>query len=422
MSTKGGVTDTEANKDNNAPQSMAPGLTTPQTPPPRAATPPPAQKKTKAPKNTQTVPPQHTSQVVATLQYSEGCFVEIDDKDMAYITWDNGSAILATRGAAMDYIEAHMFLHYHSGHYNFAADFAAMVAGKVDHRLAWIICLCRKVVFSLEEIEIASGEGVVAQLQNAPVNTGPAVTKMIKEHGAAINAIVQQSLTIFALNGESLISRGHHYDVADKFWERLVNSTKIDEHFATLGISNWEGPLFHDTMHPFDYDWMASQVADKESNLAQHINGVALKRLGVLPAGTTVLGLIAPLYNEISVQNSKLGTLLAPLVKKSKAEIEIIKKTPLDYCVSFRRAGVQEKVAKMQKWENPVVFMAAYLKKIGDKRSTILQARSLANMMQRCPQAAALGDKSAAAFAPDALDETTLLVKITAVLGADLLQ
>jgi hypothetical protein len=350
--------------------------------------------------------------------YAKGCYVSIDENNMAQIEWDNGAAVKATRGAAMDYVPSSMFLHYKRNEYAFGADFESMVNGKVDARLAWIVCMCRKVVFSLNRVEVNQAESVVVNAVGSSVRVTDAVTKMLKDNGNIVNAIVQQAMTIFALNGESLISRGHHYNESDNFWTRFQAATLIDEHFATLRIPNWTSTMYHDMMHPFDYDWMASLVTAKDSVLSQHINGVALKRLGVMPAGTTSLALIPPLLEEIRARSARLSEALSKISPTVEAKMIAIKAKPLDYCAHLQRVGTADKLAEIARFEPVVVFMYAYLRAAGVKKTTVLNAKSLENMAARNSVANTLGVQAFAAFGMDDVSPEELLAKVSRMVAS----
>jgi hypothetical protein len=332
--------------------------------------------------------------------YTVGCSVNLLEGTTVSINWDNGAAIGATRGASMDYVPAHFFVHVTEDfrHYGLAEDYAALVIANVDTRLAWVICMIREVVFSMSKVEVNISECVIANDPYGTIDIDQKVITMMKEKGPALTSVIQQSLTILALNGASLVSRGHHYREDDRMWARFEAATSFEENMTTLGISNYSGAIFHDALHPFDYDWIATLASNPASELRTSVNGVALRRLGTLPAGTTVLGLIEPLINEVRIRSALLADVLEMTLPKVKEMIATVRRNPLKFCIHLPRHETATNLQAISTYEPIVAIMYGYLKALGVKGTTTLQAKSLQNIAQRNSAAYGLGAKCAQAF------------------------
>jgi hypothetical protein len=333
-------------------------------------------------------------------EYTSGCYVTKKDERTVTVTWNNGKAYGATRGATIDYVPRHMFLHIANGDksYNMASDYAAMVAGAVAPKLAWIICMVRRVAMSMTGVQVLGAETIYTGTSLDSFEVAADVMTMLTENAQVVNSIVQQTFSVLALNGQSLIQKGHHYTEEDAAYERLVTATGLDTKFTALRITNWTNALFHDALHPLDYDWVASLVVRSSSGLRERVHGVANTRMNVLPAGCTHLGLVRPLYEEILGRNGALAAGIRAVVVQVDDYIEVVKAQPLDYCAHFQRAGTAERLQELAKFEVVPAFQTGYLKKLGVKKLTVLAAKSLQGIAARHPAAYLLGEAAADKF------------------------
>jgi hypothetical protein len=351
-------------------------------------------------------------------EYARGCLVQATSETKVKMTWINGNAYSATRGATIDYIEKHKYLHLSekTKAYDFAADYNAMRVGGMNVKLAWIICMIRKVVLSYHEPQVLAAECVFGAEPADEFDVDASVVNMMKTQGPAINAIIQQTFTIMALNGQSLLQKGHHYSADDEVWNKLVNATGMDLKFQALGTGAWQGVLFHDALHPLDYDWVSSQVADSTTGLHQKVHGIAGTRMGQLPAGSTVLGLVKPLHAEVKIRNPTFAKLLDTTVDLVEPYLVRVRNTPLNYCVHMARDGTHARIVDIQKFEPVVAVMAGYLKKLGVKKATVVMAKSLNSIITRQSAAYSLGERAAEAFPLAEIDATTLAESIKMVI------
>jgi hypothetical protein len=351
------------------------------------------------------------------LQYAKGCQVILGTNNKVRLVWDNGAAVEATSGATADYIPPHMHIRMHGVHYAFAEDYRDMVAGRLNAKLAWIICLIRQVVFSLQDVRLSITEVVQVSDASEEAVVSDEVIVMLREKGQVVNSIVNQAFSILALNGITLVSTGHHYSADDKVYTNFMNASKLVDSFESLKIQGWEGTLFHDVMHPFDYDWIAALSMSSDSNVRTKVHGVVAKRFGGMPSGCTVLSLTVALHNEVRVRSVELGALLMPVVTSAKEMIEVIRKKPLDYCASLTRAGTPERLLGVQKFEPAVAIMSSYLKALDVGKLTVLAAKSIKSIQTRNSTSTALGEQAAEVFQPDKVAKPQLIEMLKQALG-----
>jgi len=351
--------------------------------------------------------------------YTPSCFAKITGENTIAMEWDNGNAYQATTGGSKDYIPVYMKLHLNEAmtKHAFWADYESMVAGKVQPALAWIMCVMRQTALGLGEVKVSLSETeFVKDNEMAKEHKVEAdFIAMLKAQPLAIDAIIQQTFSIFCLNALSLIGRGHHYSEDDKMWERLVAATKLDEHFSALKINNWEKIVFHDLFHPFDMDWQTSLLANKQLGLSKKCHGVVTKRWNVVPAGCTSVQLFLAASEIVKFKNKSLYAALHGAIMYGNAVLGVIQAKPLDYCIHLPRANTTENVAKVQKFEPLVAFVSGYLKGLQSGKVTVLQAKSVGNINQRHPAYYTLGQQSANAFAAEDADPEIIVTSLTAL-------
>lgn len=351
--------------------------------------------------------------------YTPTCLTRLTNENTLSMEWDNGNAYTATTGGSKDYIPAHMKMHLNEQmtKYAFWSDYEAMVAGKIQPSLAWIMCVMRQTALSLGKVKLSLSESVFIKEEGIILEhkVDPEFIALLKAQPLAVDAIIQQSFSIFCLNALSLIGRGHHYSEDDKMWERLVAATRLDEHFSALKINNWEKVIFHDLFHPFDMDWQTSLLTNKELGLAKKCHGVVTKRWNVVPAGCTSVQLFLAASEIVKFKNKKLFGALQGAIQYANAVLATIQARPLDYCIHLPRVNTTDNVAKVQKFEPLVAFVSGYLKGIQAGKVTVLQAKSVGNINQRHPAYYTLGVQSATAFAAEDADPDVIINSLMAL-------
>lgn len=337
--------------------------------------------------------------------YTNKCGLVVDKDGNATLSWDNGYAFEATKGGAKDYIPNFMKVHVDADniHYGFWDDYAAMVAGGVADKLAFIMCAMRQVIFSMGIVKLSLGEMVVVNPVAKAGKVSDGVKEMLANQGEHVNNVIQQSYSILALNGISMVSRGHHYSVDDNFWNRLTVSGKMDVAFTSLKVSKWEDRLFHDLMHPFDIEWLTETVSDYSSELIKKVNGAVSTRWASLPAGCTSVALTIALGDLIKFRNAALYAILAPAIRMAVDLKKVILERPLDWNINFQKDVTAKNMEKTKKFEPFVAFMAGYLKDLGETKLSAMQAKSLNNIRDRNAQYYVLGTQATATFRVEAI-------------------
>lgn len=332
--------------------------------------------------------------------YADECNIIVDKDGKFFLEWNDGKALAATRGATIDYIASHFHIHLARDTFAYSAgdDYDAMIKGGVDGSLALIIVLMRQVVVGIDGIAVNGSETVYVDKIKDELALSAKVQANLKDYASAFSTMVQQSVSILALNGISLISRGHHYNEADQFWGRLDNATDMSTKMSDLKVADWAGAVYHDALHVFDYDKIASMVTFKTGGLETHVNGSVLKRLGTMPAGTTILGIIIQQIDTVNMYNAALGAKFANTRDALVNLTNKIRERPLDYCVHFKRSGVNERLANVGAFEAIAVFLHGYIRTVEAKKSTLTSAKSVENLAKRMQDMYVLGVTAAATY------------------------
>jgi hypothetical protein len=298
-------------------------------------------------------------------KFADSCSITFNADRQVNVAWENGKALEAVTGAAIDYIPRHMKLTCNfvenKYEYNFQAQYELMVGGGVTPKLAFIICLMRKIVFGLENIKLNSAEVATVAGTKEDVVFAQDVVQMVDTFPEVLQAILNQSVTILALNAISILVQGHHYQESQSVWRNLNKATNLSDHFEKLGIADWEGPIFHDTFHPFDIHTLAKWACDEKSVFAGKVNGVATKRLPANPAGTIILSVCDAMLHDIAGLVPKVYKAVKSIRKKIKDLQDSIKKSPLDWCAHFTGKDTAVNLSKVTEFERMAAFLYGVL-------------------------------------------------------------
>jgi hypothetical protein len=298
-------------------------------------------------------------------KFADSCVITFNADRQANVAWENGKALDAVTGAAIDYIPKHMKLTCNliegKYMYNFQAQYELMVSGTVNPKLAFIICLMRKIVIGLTGLELNSAEVVTVAGTKEDVVFAPEVVQMVDRSPEVLKAILNQSVTILALNAINILVQGHHYQESQSVWRNLNKATNLSTHFEELGITDWEGPIFHDTFHPFDIQTLAKWACKEDSNFAGKVNGVVTKRLPASPAGTIILSVCDAMLHDIAGLVPKVYKVVKSIRKKINDLQTKIKASPLDWCAHFTRKDTAANLSQITEFERMAAFLYGVL-------------------------------------------------------------
>lgn len=311
------------------------------------------------------------------------------------IEWHNGQSLNAVTGASIQYIPVHMRMTgtLDNGDFTYDAsrDVARMIAGGVNGKLAMVVAAMRKAVLAMPSSVVNLTECWIATVDDDVATVDAADFARLRDNSAAFAGVVQQAITILAMNGLSMLNKGHNYITSDKAWTRLVQATGLDDHFEKLGLADWEGSVFHDALHPFDLAWKARLVIEKSTPLSGHVHGVAMVRMPGVPAGTAVVGVTMAAIDDIIALKPTASNQLAPFRETLRCLLTRIKAEPLNWCVHIGGRGTAANLANVKLVEGNCAFVFGVASFLFDRKSTILKAQSLKNVAARNPARVKLG-------------------------------
>jgi len=346
------------------------------------------------------------------LTFATGCVFTRDEDGTLSIEWDNGNAMNAITGATLDYIAQHFRVagdvHQATFTYRPDVDVARMMAGGVPFKLAFIVMAMRKSVFSQESAVINLVETYTVQGGDAAVQIPQADWDVLVDHADSVKAIVMQAFTILGLNGLSILSKGHHYRDDDSQWERLNTAAGLDEAFAEIGVSNWEGTVFHHALHPLDLMWKVNLVVHANSPLHGHVHGVLTKRMPGVPAGTAVISAALAAISEVTILRHNAIALLNQFRLMLLNLMEHIRAAPLDWCSHFQRANTGHNLDLVTRLEPVCAFVYGMATSLLDRRASVLKARALKSASGRNPAMTALGREYAESLPVAPVDDATV--------------
>lgn len=341
------------------------------------------------------------------VSFAEGCSFERAADGGIGIEWDNGHAVAAVRGAAVDYVDPkfHMAV-TRSGnemHYAPEQDLHRLITSGVGAVMALIVVGLRKVCISFPGATLNIAE--VATVTEADTSgTIPAADwAKITGNIAAFRAILDLGPTVLGMNGLSLMLKGHNYIEADSMWARLESATDFETLVTPLGLMDYAGVLFHDALHPFDAEWKVALAADVASPLVGHVNGVLVKRLPGVPAGTTIISVTLAAVKEVALIRPVAAKALKRLdVELSKLQRRI-RAAPLDWCAVFQRSVTADNLAEVAKLEPLCAFIFGACSALFDRKMSIMKSAAFKNNASRHTAMTSVGKEWA-----ESLEATTM--------------
>lgn len=329
------------------------------------------------------------------LTFAAGCIFSRDPDGIVSFEWNNGNALAAVRGASVDYIDPkyHMAVTYVQNvpSYEPAKDLGRLIAGGVQPKLAMIVVGMRKVMLSMPNIELNAAELHTVTLDDldgvVPENDWNVLTR----NKDSYHAIIDASMTILGLNAISVLLKGHHYLGEDTMWTRLNSALDLEDHFTRLAIPAYDGPVFHDALHPVGLDWKVRQVTTTPSPLIGKVNGVLLKRLPGVPAGTAIVHVTVAAIRDLNVARPGTREVTAGVLDSLSSLIVDIQQAPLQWCSMFQRAETQHNLAKVQHVEPLAALIHGAYSVIFTRRASILKSKAFSNNAARHPAMTEMG-------------------------------
>lgn len=320
---------------------------------------------------------------MTTFSFTDTCTFTRGDNGQVAIAWDNGNAVEAVRGAAIDYVDPkyHMAVRRTNGNVTYApeADLARLIAGDINQVLALVIVGMRRVCASFEHVELNLAEVVVVADGEGTAEVTEANWNRVTGNAGAFKALLDIGPTILGMNGLSLMLKGHNYLENDSMWARLEAAADIESLVTPLGLLDYAGPLFHDALHPFTAEWKVRLAADIESPLIGHVNGVLMKRIPGVPAGTAIVFVTLAAIQEIRLIRPKATNALGGLADALSVLRDRIRDNPLNWCAAFQRHETAENLAKVSKTEPLCAFIYGACSVLFDRKVSILKSASFKN-------------------------------------------
>lgn len=312
--------------------------------------------------------------------FTDQCYFERTANGRVAVTWDNGRALNAIRGAAIDYIPAHFHVTctlvgnvrtYSPGH-----DLHRLIAGGVSPKLALIVVGLRRAVMSIANVTFNLAEVAISN-PNDPVGEIPLPDfQTLVNFNLSFNVVIDQALTILGLNAISVLSKGHHFHDGDPMWNRLESAVNLDEHMGKLGISDYAGVLYHDALHPIDLEWKVGLATNPNSPLFGHINGVLMKRLPGMPAGCSTLFVALASAKTLVTYHLGLAEPLRPFIEAANTLTAEIVAAPLNFCAVFQRAVTKANLDRVSAFDPLAAFIYGLITSAFGRKTS--QAKSIA--------------------------------------------
>jgi hypothetical protein len=330
------------------------------------------------------------------------------------LDWVNGNAVEAVTGASTDYIAPHFHVAmvFADNAYTYApeVDLAKLVEGGVQPRLAVIIVMMRRIVFSIPGVVVNRAE--IKRTRDPAIQTGAVIDEAewsaLAARRGAVMGILQMTYTILGINAYSMITKGHHYVADDPVWARLNDAVTLDELFTLVGISNWEGAIFHDALHPYALEWKARLVTTNDSVIIGKVHGVLSRRLPATPAGTSIIAATIAAIGQLVIVRPSCGIILTPLkIALDKLKGEIIAE-PLNWCATFQQAATVGNLQRVQVYEPFAAFVHGMCVALFPRKSSLLKSPAFASNATRNPAYAARGNEYGSSLDSEVLSVSSL--------------
>jgi hypothetical protein len=349
---------------------------------------------------------------MAAIEFTDGCTFSRDADGHIGIVWDNGHAVTAVRGAAVDYVDPkfHMAVTRAGNALTYAPlpDLKRLIDGGITPILAMVVVGMRKVCASFEGVTLNIAETTLVDDQAERGVLSEADWQRIAANVAAFRALLDLGPTVLGMNGLSLMLKGHNYIDTDSMWSRLEAALDVETLVAPLGIMDHSGTLYHDALHPFAAEWKVSLAADVQSPIVGHVNGVLLKRLPGVPAGTTIVFVTLAAIGEIKLIRPQTARAMRILEKALTRLRNEIRNAPLDWCAVFQRASTAENLSKVSALEPLCAFIYGACSALFDRKMSIMKSASFKNTSGRHTAMTSIGREWAEALETIPMDASAV--------------
>lgn len=321
------------------------------------------------------------------LEFTRACtFTRAQDGSVT-VEWNNGNAVQAVRGASIDYVSPvyHMCVTFTNNVASYAPgqDLAHLIANNVDPIMAMIVVGMRKVCLSFPGATINLAETHAVAATDAAGVVPADSWNLLQQHFASYKLALDMAPTIMGMNGLSLMLKGHNYLDSDSMWTRLEAACALEDNLAPLNLGDFAGTLYHDALHAIDAEWKVGMVAAVNSALVGHVNGVLLKRMPGIPAGTTLVFVAIAALKEISLARGSIEAQIDPLIAGLEALATRIRASPLDWCTVFQRAHTSQNLSEVAQIEPLAAFVYGMCTKIFEKKVSLLKSQAFKNNASR---------------------------------------
>jgi len=172
---------------------------------------------------------------------------------------------------------------------------------------------------------------------------------------------------------------------------------------SILGITDYSGTIYHDALHPFDAEWKVQLAADVGSEIVGHVNGVLIKRMPGVPAGTTLVFVTMAAIEQIKVLRPATIKIFGTLESELQKLAGRIRQNPLDWCVVFQRAETASNLAEIAQIEALCAFIYGMCQALFDRKMSIMKSASFKNNANRHTAMAAVGKEWATEMSETAI-------------------
>lgn len=323
----------------------------------------------------------------ASIAFTDTCTFTRAGNGSITVAWDNGSAIAAVRGAAIDYVDPrfHMAVTRTANTLTYApaADLARLIAGGLNAKMALVIVGMRRICASFPGVELNIAEVQVVPATEAAGVVPEADWNALQTNLAAFRALLDIAPTVLGMNGLSLMLKGHNYIESDSMWARLESAAGLDGVTSSLALVDYAGTLFHDALHPFTAESKVSLASDVASPLIGHVNGVLVKRLPGVPAGTALVFVTRAALEEVVLMRPSAARAVRGLKRALERLGSRIRQSPLDWCTVFQRADTAANLAQVAKLEPLCAFVYGACTVLFEKKVSIMKSASFKNNAAR---------------------------------------
>jgi len=351
------------------------------------------------------------------ITFAQGCTFTRGNDGAIAVAWNNGNALTAVKGAAIDYIDPkfHMACTVAANVHTYAPskDLGKLIRAGIDEKLALLVVGFRKIATSLPNAVMNLAELHTVTNGEADGVISQANWTTIVNNQQAYNSVIDASATVLGLNGISLMLKGHNYLDTDSMWTRLDSAVKLDENCTALGLTDFTGVLLHDALHPFDADWKVRLASRVDSPLIGHVNGVLIKRMPGIPAGTTIVFVARAAIEQICLIRAEGRQALEGISGSLDKIINSIRADPLDWCAMFQRASTSVNLAHITKLEGLCAIVYGACTVLFDRKMSIMKSAAFKNNASRHPGLVSIGAEWAESLAGGEINSEILQKLLT---------